>query len=380
MPSHVIIGGGAAGDAAASALRERDSKASLTVLSEEDLPFYTRLRLPDYLAGRVDRRRLVLHDEDWYRRRDIDLRLETEVSSIDPDARTVALATGETLPFDALLVATGARCNLPPVPGLDRPGVFTIRSDRDVDALREAARGAKKVAAIGGGLLGLEMSVALKTFVDEVTVLEVFPWLLPRQLDPEGGKVLQSILEGKGLAFRLDAKVEAVEDGPGGATSVRLESGEVLPAQAVLVTAGVTPRTALAEAAGLETGRGVRVDDAMRTSAPGVFAAGDCAEHRGRTYGFWPAAEAQGRLAGAAMAGEEVAYPGTVASHTLKVTGVDVFSAGDTDPEGKREAEVERGPGVYRKLVRDENGRLVGAVLVGDVARRRDIQKEIAGG
>lgn len=174
----------------------------------------------------------------------------------------------------------------------------------------------------------------------------------------------------------MGAKVEAIEGG-GKAESVRLAGGESLPAAAVLVSAGIVPEVALAKAAGLAVNRGIVVDDRLATSAPGVHAAGDCAEHKGGVAGIWPVADAQGKVAGEAMAGGAAAYTGLVPSHSLKVSGIDVFSAGQIDAEGKLPAEIQRGEASYRKIVRDASGRMVGAVLVGDLKGRGEILKEI---
>ncbi len=376
---YLVIGAGLAGDTASAVLRETDPDGHVVLVGEEPTPFYTRIRLPEFVAGRIEKPRLVLHDEAWYREKGVELRLGTRVEGLDPKAGKAVLRGGETISYDACLLATGARSFVPPFPGADRPGVLTVRTVEDAAILRERAARGGSVVAVGGGLLGLEMAFALLGVAETVVVVEVFPWLLPRQLDAEGGRLLQSLLEQRGLAFRLDATVQTVE-GTDAVEAVRLEGGEALPAGAVLVSAGVRARTDLAVEAGIDVDKGVVIDDGTSTSASGVYAAGDCAEHRGRVYGFWPAAEQQAKVAGAVMAGGEASYEGTVPSHTLKVTGIDVFSAGDIDAEGKRASEVERREGVYRKFVRDENGRLVGAVMVGDVSGRRDAQREIEGG
>ncbi|MHC4598573.1 MAG: NAD(P)/FAD-dependent oxidoreductase [Planctomycetota bacterium] len=376
---YVIVGAGPAGVAAAAAIRNRDAKGGILLCSAETLPFYSRIRLPEYLAGRIERKDLVIRPEAWFRERGIDLRLDTRVTSLDPKARTVTLGDGTVEGYDAALLATGARANIPRFPGGDLPGVLAIRTAEDTEALRDRASGAERIVAVGGGVLGLEMAVALGTLGPAVTVVEVFPWLLPRQLDPAGGEVLRGMLEKRGLSFRLDAKVAALE-GEGGVSAVRLEDGETLPASAVLVSAGIVPETGLAREAGLEVNRGVVIDDAAATSAEGVFAAGDCAEHGGRVYGIWPASEAQGKAAGENMAGGEARYESTVMSHVLKVTGIDVFSMGEIDAEGKRPSEVERGESTYRKLVRNDAGALIGAVLVGDLTDRGKISAAIREG
>ncbi|MHC4777147.1 MAG: NAD(P)/FAD-dependent oxidoreductase [Planctomycetota bacterium] len=380
MPnSYVIIGAGPAGVAAASAAREVDPRGRILLLSGEGLPFYSRIRLPEYLGGKVEREKLVIRAPDWFEARSIELRLGTRAIAVDPDAGKVSIDGGKPVAFDAALLATGARASVPPFPGRDLPGVITIRTVEDTEALRDAASGAERIVAIGGGVLGLEMAAALRSLGPAVTVVEVFPWLLPRQLDRAGGEVLQRLLEARGLDFRLDAKVASLE-GSGTVRCVRLASGEEIGTAGVLVSAGIVPETSLAAEAGIEVNRGIVIDDRGATSAEGIFAAGDCAEHGGRVYGIWPASEAQGKVAGTNMAGGDAHYGGTVMSHVLKVTGIDVFSMGEIDADGKHDSEVEKGDIAYRKLVKDDSGALIGAVLVGDLTDRGKIAAAIRDG
>ncbi|MHC5079418.1 MAG: NAD(P)/FAD-dependent oxidoreductase [Planctomycetota bacterium] len=375
----VIIGAGPAGVAAASASRQQDPDSRIRLVSAETLPFYSRIRLPEYMDGRIERGKLVIRDEGWFRERDIDLRLGSRVEILDGKGGRVRLTDGSDLPYDACLIATGAEASVPPFPGRDLPGVVAIRSVEDTEALRARVSEAAHVVAIGGGVLGLEMANAIRSLGAGVAVVEIFPWLLPRQLDREGGAVLQRLLEARGLTFHLDAKVEAIE-GEGSVSAVTLQGGQRLPASAVLVSAGIAPATDLAKAAGIEVNRGIVVDERMATSVPGVFAAGDCAEVGGRVYGIWPAAEAQGKVAGTNMAGGAATYSGTVLSHTLKVTGIEVFSTGEIDPDGKHPSEVTQGEGTYRKLVRDGGGNLIGAVLIGDLTDRGKIAAAVRDG
>jgi len=373
---YVIVGSGPAGVSAAQAIRKADPRGRVLLLSAESLPFYSRIRLPEFLDGRASRPDLIIRGEDWFREKGIELRLDTRVEGLDAKDARVRLSGSAQEPYDACLLATGANPFIPPFQGAGLEGVGAIRTVGDTERTRDRVKEASSAAAIGGGVLGLEMSCAIRALGPEVTVIEVFPWLLPRQLDPEGGAVLQGILEGKGLSFRLDAKVEALE-GEGAVEAVRLEGGETLPASAVLVSAGVRPEVALAKEAGLKLNRGIVIDDTGSTSAEGVYASGDCAEHGGTVYGIWAAADAQGKVAGTNMAGGGETYSGTVMSHTLKVTGVDLFSTGEIDADGKFEAEVERDEGSYRKLVKDGEGRLIGAVLLGDLKDRGRIAKAV---
>lgn len=375
--TNVIAGAGLAAVEAAGALRQTDPETRILLVGDEAHPFYSRIRLPEFVSGAVGADRLVVKKPEWYDERRIELRLGVRVDSVDAKARTLALADGSSLKYDQLLLATGARCFVPPVPGADQDGVVAVRTLDDAAVLRERCGDGTEVVAVGGGLLGLEMAVALASRGARVTVVEVFDWLLPRQLDPAGGGVLRDLLEAKGLAFRTGASVTAIA-GEGSVRAVRLKGGDELPADLVVISAGVRPRAELAVTAGCAVDKGIVVDDRMATDVEGIFAAGDCSQHHGQLYGIWPAAEQQGKVAGIVMGGGEARYSGTVRSNRLKVTGIDVLTLGDHDPDGTRRSEVTRGSGTYRKLVRDDAGRLLGAVLVGDLTGHRALAHELS--
>ena len=375
--NYILIGAGVAGTASAAAIREHDPQGRIVLLGDEELPLYSRIRLPEYLAGRVERERLVIRKPQWYSDRRIDLMTGIRAESIDPKTARVSLSDGSALPCDRLLLATGAHCFIPQVEGHGLPGVLTVRTVADVDRLKSAAAGQKTAVVVGGGLLGLEMASALAHIGPAVTVVEVAPWLLPRQLDREGGQMLQRILEKKGIRFFVGTKVDSFA-GKDHVEAVRLTGGEELAAAVVLVSAGIQPDVALAREAGIKIQKGIVVGDRMATSLPGVYAAGDCAEHRGTIYGIWPAAEAQGKVAGTQMAGGEDTYTGTLPSHTLKVSGVDVFSAGRFDIDDEARCKRDRGENTYRKEVLDDDGNTVGAILIGDLGDRNKIIKAIS--
>jgi len=368
----VVAGCGVAGVEAAAAARAADAAARVVVAGAEPMPFYARIRLPEVVAGKVAPERLVLRGPAWFDEQRIELRTGVALDGIDTRAAMALLSDGEAIPYDGLVLAIGARPNVPLIPGADLRGVVTLRSMADAVSIAASARGGGPVVVVGGGLLGLEAAAAIRALGPAVTVLEVASSLLSRQLDAEGGEVVRGILERRGIAFRLGVSVRAIEGG-GKAEAVTLASGERLDASVVLVAAGVRPEVSVAAAAGIAVGRGITVDDRCATSAEGVFAAGDCAEHRGRAYGIWPASEAQGRVAGACAAGADARYDGTIAQNTLKVMDTAVFSIG-------RVAEAPSGVGTrvrdgdtYRRLVTDEEGRLIGAVLIGDLKERRSI-------
>ena len=377
MTTYLIIGNGVAGNAAAENIRKHDPEGKITVFSLESRPFYYVPALPEYLAGVKAADQIILHPQQWYDQRRIDLHLDTRVTRIDAAQKFVETGKGERFPFDKLLLATGGNSFVPPMKGADSPGVFTLRTLADADRIKQAAAGAKTAVLIGGGLLGLEAGNGLRQMGLKIVVVEFFPRLLPRQMDPAGAAILARQMEDMGFTFHLGAKTREIVTAPEG-VQVNLESGEEIKGDLVLISAGVRPDISLAQALGLEIDKGVKVDDTMKTSRDDIYAAGDLIEHRGRFYGIWPAAMEQGAAAGAAMAGQAAAYQGTLPSNVLKVAGIDLVAAGDIDADGKLAAIVHQddAKGTYRKLVLQDN-LLVGAILLGDIRGSAEIQAAI---
>jgi len=377
---YLIIGNGAAANAAAETIRHIDRDGSIQMFTKETFPFYYTPALPEYLSGERQLKNLLVHDLPWYEKNRIDLHLDTEVTGVDPSRKIVQTKAGDAYPFDRLLLATGATCRIPPIKGADRDGVFTLRTLADADAIIEKAKAAKRLVLIGGGLLGLEAGNGLRKRGMQVTVVEFFPRLLPRQTDVPGAAVLQRQMEAMGFSFRLGARTKEIVE-TGEELAVHLEDGEPLKTDMILISAGVTPETALARRLGLNIGRAVRVDDAMKTGIEDIYAAGDLIEHRGFYYGIWPAAMEQGRVAGANMAGQETKYGGTVPSNRLKVAGVNLFAAGEIDCAGEMESLVRKDPSahLYRKFVLKDHV-LVGTILIGDLRGSDEILNAIKTG
>jgi nitrite reductase (NADH) large subunit len=377
MTTYLIIGNGIAGNTAAENIRKYDPDGKIAVFSQESRPFYYVPALPEYLAGGKSADQVIIHPQKWYDQNRIDLHLNTTVAKIDPDQKVVETSKGERYPFDRLLLATGGKSFIPPIRGTEAPGVFTLKTLADADRIKEGAAKVKTGILIGGGLLGLEAGNGLRRSGLKITVVEFFPRLLPRQMDVPGAAILQSQMEEMGFSFYLGAVTKEIAPVPGG-LEVRLESGENLAGGLVLISAGVRPDLTLAQTLNLEVDKGVKVDDAMRTSRGDIYAAGDLIEHRGRLYGIWPAAMEQGAVAGAAMAGQTATYEGTLPSNVLKVVGIDLVAAGDIDADGKLEAIVHKNEAqkTYRKLVIQDN-HLVGAILLGDIRGSAEIQGAI---
>ncbi len=364
MVDYLIIGNGVAGTTAAEHIRKTDEEGTITIVTDEEVPFYYRIRLNEYISGDIDEGALLAKKDPWYRDMNIDLRLGTRITGANIGEKVVMTAEKEKLFYDSLLIAAGSHSFIPPMKGSELRGVFSLRDIRDARDIVEYAREIEKVVIIGGGLLGLESGNALLKPGKQVTVVEFFPRLLPRQLDGDGAKRLQTIMEGMGFSFRLGAKTEEI-GGDGRVNSVRLEGGEILPAEMVIISAGVRPNLDLAEALDLERDKGIKVDDHLLTSRPDIYAAGDVAEYNGIPYGIWPAAMEQGEIAGINMAGGDRTYQGTTMANILKVVGIDLASAGDIDAEGKQESRVLSDKNLYKKIVLS-NGRISGCIMLGD--------------
>lgn len=378
----VIIGAGIAGVSAAEAARKANPEAEITLLGREPgLPYY-RMNLTRYLAGEIGPDSLDLHPAAWYTDQRIDLHQGAEIASLDMQAQQVILAGGSRLPYDRLVLATGANPFVPPFPGVNLQNVTTQRTRTDADFILETARRGGECVCIGGGLLGLETAAALARQGMQVTVLEDQGWLLPRQLNARAGSLLAAAVERMGITLRTRARVQAIEGGTA-VRSVLLADGAELKADLVVVSTGVRASKDLALAAGLQVKNGVLVDDAMRTSNPAVYAAGDTAEHQGTLYGIWAPAQAQGAVAGsnAALDAEPPQrFAAIPRSSVLKVLGVDVFSAGKVTPESPADLLVEGGADGQYACFLLQAGRLAGAILLGDASLAAKVKKAVENG
>ncbi len=374
----VIVGGGVAGITAALELASH-KLGTVEVYSDEEYPYYYRPQLTEFLAGGVTLERLLRRDLTWYKGRGINVYLGCSVSRVEPNAKTITLVDGTTVPYDKLLLATGSVPFVPPLSGSDKPGVYTWRTLADTLELEKWASACGKTIVLGGGLLGLEAARGLLGFCGHVTVLEFFPRLLPRQLDAEGAAVLQRFVESLGINVIVGAQTEAIL-GERAVSGVRLKDGREFPAGMVLVAAGVRCNARLAQEAGLTVERGIVVDDRMATSAPDIYAAGDVAVYKGYSWAIAPIAQAQGRVAALNMAGEETHYDVVVPSTTLKVVGIEVSSVGTVNPESEDYIEIrarDQAADVYKKIVLHE-GRIVGSIVINSKALAKDLESRIA--
>jgi nitrite reductase (NADH) large subunit len=322
--------------------------------------------LSSVLAQEVSKTDVELRPADWWRDRGVTLLYGHRAVSIDPDIRRVKLANGATLPFRKLVLATGSRAVRPRVPGIELPGVMTFRDLGDVAGIEAAAASGSKAVVIGGGLLGLEAAYGLAKAGVSVSVVHLMDRLMERQLDARAAEMLKQVVEAKGITVHLKAETDRIA-GAQRAEGVVLKDGRVLQADLVVVAVGIAANVSLAQSAGVEVGRGIVVDDKLQTSRAGIYAIGECAEHRGLCYGLVEPAYEQAKVLAAHFAGEDMRYGGSVLATNLKVSGANVFSAGDFigAPGTEQIVLSDPGLGIYKKLVISHD-RLVGAVLFGD--------------
>jgi nitrite reductase (NADH) large subunit len=364
----VVIGNGMAGIRTLEELLKMSSgEFDITVFGAEPQPNYNRILLSPVLSGEMSFQDTILNDWSWYEQNQITLHAGKTVTRIDRVGCTVETMDGMIVPYDRLLIATGSNPIMLPVPGIDLPGVLSYRSIVDVESMLGMASAGKRAVVIGGGLLGLEAANGLSLRGMDVSVVHLCEWPMERQLDKVGGELLKDALEKRGLKFYLSRQTEAIL-GETAVTGLRFKDGEEIPADMVVMSAGIRPNIALAKSAGIHCERGIVVSDTMQTYDPKIYSVGECVQHRGQTYGLVAPLFEQAKVAANHLARYGgMRYEGSSVSTKLKVTGIDLFSAGDFN-SGALDEELllqDSARGVYKKLVLRDN-KLRGAVMYGD--------------
>ncbi|MEE9493730.1 MAG: nitrite reductase large subunit NirB [Gammaproteobacteria bacterium] len=364
----ILIGNGMAGvRTLEELLKLAPDQYDITVFGEEPYGNYNRIMLSPVLAGEKTIDDIMLNDLQWYKDNDISLHTGKKITAIDRASRTVVADDGTTEIYDRLLIATGSQPFMIPVPGKDKTGVIAFRDIKDVDAMLAASRDYKKAVVIGGGLLGLEAANGLMKQGMDVTVVHILDSLMERQLDPAASALLKVSLEERGMNFMMEAQTEEII-GNGRVTGVRFKDGTEVEADLVVMGVGIVPNIELAKSAGLHCERGLVVNDTMQTFDPRIYAVGECVQHRGIAYGLVAPLFEQGKVAANHLAQLGYArYEGSVTSTKLKVTGIDLFSAGEFNPQEGDETLLlqDSAVGTYKKLVIRDN-KIKGAVLYGD--------------
>jgi nitrite reductase (NADH) large subunit len=368
-PHLVVIGNGMAGCRAVEEILARDAgQFRITIFGAEPRVNYNRIMLSPLLAGEKSFEDIIINGHDWYADNGIELVAGDPVTAIDRVAKTVIAKSGRVESYDKLLLATGSDPFIIPVPGKDLPGVITFRDMDDVGAMLEAANRGGDAVVIGGGLLGLEAAHGLSLRGMKVTVIHLMQTLMERQLDEAAGWLLKDALEKRGQTILTQADTAEIY-GDDKVEGVRLKDGREIPASIVVMAVGIRPNTALAKDAGVATGRGIHVDDDMVTSDPDILAVGECVEHDGNVYGLVAPIWDMCRSLADGLVAECNGYRGSVTSTKLKVSGIDVFSAGDfAGGEGCEDIVLRDATrGVYKRVIVKKD-RIIGAVLYGDTA------------
>ncbi|WP_052402094.1 NAD(P)/FAD-dependent oxidoreductase [Muricoccus aerilatus] len=373
----LVVGAGPAGTRCALRVAGRLPGAEVVLAGAEAALPYDRVALSKYLAGDVAQEALVTHTLADLKAAGVRYRPAMPIASLDLSARAAVTGRGERIDYDRCVLATGSRSFRLPLPGADLPGVIPWRDLAETRQMIGVAREGGPAVVIGGGLLGLETAVGLAARGMKVTVLHAVGWPMERQLDYDAGTLLANRLRARGLTLHMPVETVAIE-GTDRVKSVLLKSGERIPARLVVMSVGVRPNTDLARASGLDVGRGIVADGAMRTSDPHVLAIGECAEVGGRTIGLVAPALEQAEIAAATIAGEAAAWAPRADSAALKVSGTRVWSGGEVAPSDAEAVTLRAGESYRRLWWRGE--RLVGAVLYGDTAEAGFYQNLIASG
>lgn len=365
----IIIGAGmASGRALETLLDAQPGDWDVILFNAEPRGNYNRIMLSPVLSGEKTFAEIVTHDDAWYAEKGVTCRFGEKVAAIDKGAKTVTAENGDVLPYDKLIIATGSNPFIIPLPGHDLDGVIAYRDLEDTNRMIALAeKPAAKAVVIGGGLLGLEAAAGLKLRGIDVTVVHIMGHLMERQLDPAAGYLLRKALIDRGINVLCGANSKEIIGQDGKVTGLKLDDGTELPCDLLVMAVGIRPNTKLGAEAGLAVGKGIHVDDQMVTSDPDILSVGECVEHDGAIFGLVAPLYDQARVAAHTLMGEADAFVQKEVSTKLKVTGCDLFSAGDFAEGDGREDIVFRDParGVYKRLVLDQD-RLIGAVLYGD--------------
>jgi nitrite reductase (NADH) large subunit len=346
------------------------------VYTDESYLYYPRPHLYDVLSGGLTPNAVLPFKREWYQQHNIHIQLNTRVAAINTDRQLIRLNGGHLLPYDHLVLAMGAHPFVPPIAGIDRPGVFTLRTLHDAIRIKTYAKAGGRTTIIGGGLLGLEVAVALTQLGQQVHIVELLPHLLPRQLDSAGAMILKQHIESHGIHVTLGTHIHQIT-GQSAVSGVLLDNGHHLPCSLVLVLAGVRPNLTVARNAGLNTRKGIVVDSKLRTSVDHIYACGNVAEFQGKVYETIPAAIEQAiHTAYSVIKKDQSEYNGTTPANTLQIAGIDLTSLGVVNPENSNYEvykKTDSRQGIYKKLVLRQ-GSLVGAIILGEKTVVRQIR------
>ncbi|MFX0007656.1 MAG: FAD-dependent oxidoreductase [Promethearchaeota archaeon] len=375
----LIIGNNISGTFTAQNIRALNDEVDIQIYTQESYPYYTRVKLPELISEKVTIDDIIVFNEDWYKNKQIRLHLNKIVNKIDPASKKVQIEGESSLvSYDKLILALGSMPNIPPIKNAnefkqEKKGVFTLRSINDALEIKDFIKKehVKRAIVIGGGLLGLELANQINDSNLETTVVEFFPRLLPRQLDEECGAMLKDEIESRGIKVVLDAATEEIL-GNGSVTGIKLKGGQQIESEIVLIQAGIRPTIDLAKEAGMQTNRGIIVNEFLETSEQDIYAVGDCIEYKEQIWGIIPACMEQSKIVAASALGlKKVDYKGTTPKNTLKIIGLELTSMGIIDPSQEQGGaweilkKADKKDCCYQKIVL-KGSKLKGAILFGD--------------
>lgn len=369
----IVAGGGIAGLNAAKAAREQDPDCTIIMLEAGDTNTYVRTRLPDYISGEASYKELFPYNDSWFETNKITYHKNTKITGVDTTQKLLMTTMGP-LQYDSLVIALGSSGNVPPIPGATLENCFTVRTIHDADKIRSLSGSDKNCTIIGGGLLGLEMAWAIRQLGCNVNIIETAPRLLPRQSDEHGSQLLLKAITDKGMKLFINAQIQEI-GGNGKTEYVRLKDGTDIPSDFVILSTGVKANVQPFTDSGINIGRSIMVDEHMKTSADGVYAAGDVAEYNGKNFSIWPIAMAQGKIAGCNAAGGNMSYDEIAPFTSLKIKGITMFSIGDVLSEDSEVmAELDNNTGRYAKLLIKDDV-ITGAIVFGDSTLPMKVKK-----
>lgn len=371
----VIIGASSAGIAAVGEIGKINETCKITMISKEDIKGYFRPKLSEMLSDdSITVESIAVKNDKWFQDNNVELLLDKLVTQIDSDNKKVILKDGDEIDYTKLIIASGAEVFVPPFEGREKEGVFTLRYVKDVNAIKEYAKGKKTAAVIGGGVLGLEASDGLKNLGLQVTVIEQADRILPRQLDKDASKLLEDIVKDSGVIFKKGLGTKEII-GDNNVEGVLLDNGEIVDADIVIISTGVRANSQIAEGNNIEINRAIVVNNKMETSVPDIYACGDCAEYDGINYALWREASEQGKTAGINAAGGNYVYETIIPFTTLDAFDSSVFSIGDgSNPDIEYEIYEDYDGENLKKLYFDK-GIFTGGILIGDTSKKMALNK-----
>lgn len=372
---YLIVGNGIAGLSAAKEIRSKDDNGTMAIISKENYPTYYRMRLTEALGNDLQPEELLVNGLKWYEDNNIDLTLGKTVTKIIPEENKVLIDQVQEISYEKLLIATGSSSFIPPISGSYKEGVFALRDIDDLKTIRSYIHDVDRITIIGGGLLGIEAAWSLRTLGKKVSIVEFAPYLLPRQLDKELGEKLADKLRGEGIEIYLPNSVEGI-DGEGSVNGIRLENGDILKANAVLISTGIVSNIDLVKDTSIKTNRGIVVDKYLKTNIDNIYAAGDVAEYNGLVLGLWTTGNEQGKIAATNILGGSGEYTHPKPYSSLRVGDIKLFSAGNIlDFDDIYEYRDVNQDLIYKIFVKDT--KIVGGILFGDLKNMNSFKNDI---